>query len=150
MLDVHFFDRYFLPLLPFVLVVLFTFTPTPFSVKHKSVALGILMIMATFSVGATHDYLSWNRARWKALTYLTGQLAVSPNEINGGFEFNGWHRPVKERTYGQFKSWWWVDQENFLITFGPMDGFHEIGNSPFDTYLPPGTDSIYILKKNGQ
>ncbi len=148
MLDVHFFDRYFLPLLPFLLIL---FLPKKLTASSTKIllysSLSFLLIMSMFSIAATHDYLSWNRARWKALDHLTNELKISPNEINGGFEFNGWHRPVKEQTYGTFKSWWWVDQENYVITFGEMDGFKPIKSFQYNSYLPLINCEIFILQK---
>ena len=43
------------------------------------------------TIGATHDYLSWNRVRWQALHNLMQEPQISPNDIDGGFEFNGWY-----------------------------------------------------------
>ncbi len=148
MLDVHFFDRYFIPLLPFLLILLLPRPKLrPPTLSFKTGAFAALFFIAVFSVTATHDYLSWNRARWRALGHLTKEKNITPNEINGGFEFNGWHRPVKERTYGAFKSWWWVDKENYLVTFGKMDGFKVMETYPYSRFLPPGKDSIFILEK---
>ena len=157
MLDVHFFDRYFLPLFPFGIILLSSIN-TPnlggnFKVLPKfsrSIVLSTfaLLLLTTFSISATHDYISWNRARWKALDLLTNEMSKSPNQIDGGFEFNGWHRPVKERTFGAYKSWWWVDEDDYVISFGDLGGFHKMDTFLFNTYLPPATDTIFILKKN--
>ncbi len=149
MLDVHFFDRYFIPLLPFLIILILS-KPIPqlSALPMRIGAYIVLFIIAIFSVTATHDYLSWNSARWAALDHLTKEKNITPNEINGGFEFNGWHRPAKERTYGAFKSWWWVDKENYLVTFGKMGGFKKIETYPYYRFLPPGRDSIFILKKD--
>jgi 4-amino-4-deoxy-L-arabinose transferase-like glycosyltransferase len=150
MLDVHFFDRYFIPLFLFAMLLLF---PNGHSKKVNSglrgLGFGLLMFTAIFSISATHDHLSWNRARWQALDHLMATMKIPPNQIDGGFEFNGWYRPVKEINQGAFESWWWVDEENYLVAFGDMGGFDKVEGVPFRTYLPPSVDSVYILKKKG-
>ncbi len=150
LLDVHFFDRYFIPLFLFTTLLL---SPDPGFTGSTAGLTSVLvfsswLMMAGFSAGATHDHLSWNRARWKALDHLTNDLGISPNQIDGGFEFNGWHRPVKETNHGAFESWWWVDEENYLVTFGKLDGFEKIKGFSFQTLIPPARDSVFILQKN--
>ena len=53
--------------------------------------LGLVASYGLFSVASTDDYFAWNRARWQALTYLLDEVRVSPMEVCGGFEFNGWY-----------------------------------------------------------
>ena len=77
---------------------------------------------AWFAVSATHDYLAWNRARWAALADLTQRDHVDPSRIDGGFEFNALHyygrRPARSGL-----SWWWVQDDEYRVAFGPMDGY---------------------------
>lgn len=152
LLDTYFFDRYFMPLIPFGLVVLLmnrsSATKTKHSIFKISLSIISLILMATFSVTATHDYLSWNRARWVAIDYLTTEKNILPNRIDGGFEFNGWHKTKNEKNENSSKSWWWVEEDDYVVTFGEMNGFKKIKGFPFETYLPVGQDSVFILKKN--
>ena len=148
MLDTHFFDRYFIPLLPFTILLLLT---QQVNISRKWVAISFalftMVIMGVFSIAATHDYMSWNRARWEALDHLTHKAGISPNQIDGGFEFNGWHRPIPGRVYDTQKSWWWVDREDYVVSFGDLGGFRKIKAFSYPTYLPPKMDSLFILKK---
>ena len=156
LLDTHFFDRYYIPLFPFVLILLLSFFETGGENKtrkslfiKKSIVLTFFLLMAIFSITATHDYLSWNRARWKALDYLTKDQKVSPLKIDGGYEFNGWHRIRNEKNEGTSKSWWWVEEDEYAVTFGGLKGlgFRKIKAFPYETYLPLGVDSVFILRK---
>ncbi len=144
-LDAHFFDRYFFQMLPFLLVCLLTSEWIFLSKKRMWMAGLFIGIQALVSITVTHDYLAWNRARWQALNDLTEKQGISPHQIDGGFEFNGWHKPG-ERTYDQPKSWWWVDRDDYVVAFGEMDGFSKIKSYPFVRWLPPGIDSVCILK----
>ena len=108
-------------------------------------AVSALLLLAAFSITATHDYLSWNRARWQALDYLTEEKNIPPNRIDGGFEFNGWHKPGPKDN-GPWKSWWWVDRDDFVIAFGDLPNFTKENGFPFVRWLPPGMDSVFVLK----
>ena len=157
LLDVYFFDRYFIPLI--MMGVFFLLSAQPFLLSSanrkwpncfvKYAALSFFLLIAAFSVAATHDYLSWNRARWQALHFLTHEKSISPNQIDGGFEFNGWHKTKAERNENSPKSWWWVDEDDYVVTFGKMDGFEKMKGYPYQRFLPPGVDSVFILKNNG-
>lgn len=147
LLDVYFFDRYYLPLLPLLVLIALPGNPPTVSFRRKIVAGGLFLTLAVFSIGATHDYHSWNKARWKALDWLTGEQGISPNQIDGGFEFNGWHRVTTEMDYSGAKSWWWIDKDDYAVTFGDIQGYVKIKAYPFYRFLPPERDSIFILKR---
>lgn len=147
LLDIYFFDRYFFQMLPFLLVVVLSGRRFFLKKNRLQLALAALALLAIFSISATHDYLAWNRTRWLALDFLQKEKNVSPSRIDGGFEFNGWHKPG-ELDYHSAKSWWWVDRDDYAVTFGQLDGFSKEKGFPYLRWLPPGTDSIYILKRN--
>ena len=84
-------DRYVLALLP-----LWLLAPAPDNAGRRGgattwAAAGLaLALMAAFSVAATRDYFAWNRARWHLLEEALGPGQLAPDQIDGGFEFNGW------------------------------------------------------------
>ena len=145
LLEFYFLDRYYLVLLPFLLCALLQGQDIAFGKKSK-VAAGIcLMLLAGYAVTATHDYFAWNRARWHALDYLTQEKNITPHQIDGGFEFNGWHKPGPYEN-GPWKSWWWVDKDEYVVAFGDIRVFKKEKGFPFVRWLPPGVDSVYVLK----
>lgn len=145
MIDLHCFDRYFFQMLPFLLILLVP--EQPFFPKKIATAASVvtLTIMSATSIATTHDYLAWNRARWQALDYLTNEKNIAPNRIDGGFEFNGWHKPGP-RDPGDGKSWWWVDEDEYVVAFGDLGSFKNERGFPFQRWLPPGIDSVFVLK----
>jgi hypothetical protein len=90
-----FFDRYLLILIPLSMIFLLIFTkninPRRISIATLSLFLVMVLPSGILTIGATHDYLSWNRVRWQALHNLMQEPQISPNDIDGGFEFNGWY-----------------------------------------------------------
>ncbi|OGC23664.1 hypothetical protein A2291_04095 [candidate division WOR-1 bacterium RIFOXYB2_FULL_42_35] len=149
---VVFFDRYLIFLLPLLLMLMVITNSEP-SIQLKPIkiviAAGLIVIYGLFSLVATHDYLSWNRTRWQALRYLTQEKHISPCDIDGGFEFNGWfgYHPYY-RVY-EHKSWWWVYNDDYIVSFGPINGFKEVIRFAYKRYIPWGEGRILVLRKKG-
>lgn len=147
MLDVHCFDRYFIVMLPFLLPLLLPEGQQNPNPKKAWLAVATLLPMAIFSITATHDYLAWNRARWQALDFLTKEKNITPDRIDGGFEFNGWHRPTQQKEQPGPRSDWWVVDDEYVVAFGNMEGYKKMTGFPYTRWLPPGVDSVFVLKR---
>lgn len=147
-----FFDRYFLLLIPLMMMLIsFCSTNNTHQKVNKKVISLVLIMMVLyggFTIGATHDYLSWNRVRWQALENLMKEAQISPDKIDGGFEFNGWHLYNPKYQKSPQKSWWWVVQDDYIISFGSLPGFEEIKRYSFNKWLPFGVKNIFVLRKN--
>ncbi len=146
LLSYYFFDRYHILSLPLLMLVLTGLPASP--LRFPRMAGLLLFLMAAFSITATHDYLAWNRARWQLLEHLINQKGISPAEIDGGFEFNGWYdtgprNPI--RRYG--KGWWFVDEDAYAVSFGPLDCYEPYRAAPFPRWLPPGRDSVWVYQR---
>ena len=100
-----------------------------------------------FSVAAVHDYFAWNRARWTALNYLTDEMHVAPNRIDGGMEFNGWFLHDPNHKAKPDKSWWWVDDDEFVVSFGPSSGYRVLREYKFSRWIPVSGDIIQIIQR---
>lgn len=148
------FDRYLLPLYPLILILASLFIgknsdSNLIGRPSKALSFFLIGIFACYSVASTHDYLAWNRARWQALNELTSVYKVSPKMIDGGYEFNGWllaDRKYKQRSN---KSYWWVDQDAYVIASGPLQGYEEVARYPFRRWLMVEEKPILTLKKLG-
>lgn len=149
-------DRYVIPFLP-LLMILIT-SPAKSIPLHVHVnrlcsflVVALLLVYGIFSVAATHDYLSWNRSRWEALRYLTEDAHISSNNIDGGFEFNGWYEDDPAYRRKIEKNWWWLfrkfDYTDYVISFEPQIGFREIKRYPYKRWIPYGEGNIYILHR---
>jgi 4-amino-4-deoxy-L-arabinose transferase-like glycosyltransferase len=146
-----FFDRYLIFFLPLFIVALIlpAYKPSPPPGKTTLALVWILLaVFMFFTLASTHDYLSWNKARWRALDYLVIENNISPKNIDGGFEFNGWHNYGNtEYRWSENKSWWWVIRDDYLVAFGPVNRYTEIKSFPYRRWLPPGRASILVLRK---
>lgn len=147
------FDRYLLPL-PVLLISLIYLTRPLLASQPTAVPLrwpiyattGLLVVYLIFSIGAVHDYMSWNRVRWQALRGLMKQ-GIKPTQIDGGLEFNGWYLYNGAYEPTPDKSWWWVDQDTYVLGTSILPGYQSFQQHPVDTWFPWGIQTIFIGKK---
>ena len=143
----YFFDRYLIQLIiPIIIIIL----PVQIFKEQKKILvtlfLSVTVTLLIFSTCLTHDYFSWNKARWKGINYLINDKKIEPDKIDGGFEFNGWNYSEskhKEIPHG----WWFTNNDDFLITFGPVTNYNTIQKFPYIQYLPFKEKNIYVLQK---
>lgn len=50
-----------------------------------------LLASGIISVALMHDWLAWNSARWELGREAVLQRGIRPDEIEGGFEWDGWY-----------------------------------------------------------
>ena len=146
-----YYDRYLLPLLPSITaLILAPSQTTPLTTGRRYVltlTFSILLFLL-FSVAATKDYLTWNRVRWSALRSLLSEQALTPSDIDGGFEFNGWYLYDPKFYPDNGKSWWWVDNDDYIVSMGPIVGYNVFQKYSFQKWLPPGKGEIFVLRRN--
>ena len=145
-----FVDRYLTPLMVLISLALVSFRNKISFSKSKVVMASAICLMGSltfFSVTTTHDYLSWNRARWMALQSLTENENIPASHIDGGFEFNGLYLYSHNYQRDKSKSRWWVDDDTYMIAFGEIQGYETIRHYEFTHWMPPGKGKIVILKR---
>jgi hypothetical protein len=145
-----FFDRYLLPLLPMVGAAIITLSGRPASPRRPVVTMAILgwfVALSVFSMAGTRDYLMWNRIRWEALHDLTNN-GIPPSQIDGGYEFNGWRSYDPAYLPTPEKSWWWVQDDAYVVSFGAIEGYETLRSYPFTRWLPPQEESMLVLHRH--
>ena len=107
------------------------------NIKSSSLrfAFGIIIIFGLFTTLSTHDYFAWNRNRWELLNYTMDELHVKPESIDGGFEFNGWYCYDPLYIKSPAKTWWWVKDDSFVLTFGKINNYTVIKSTPYYSWL---------------
>ena len=136
-----YFDRYFLILLPLLMPIALLNTNPSKNRALIGAALAVIIIFGVFSVGATHDYFAWNRARWQAYGDLVGKHKVPVTSVHGGYECNGW------LAYTDKPNWETAIRAFYALAFGPIPGYREIARYPFHRWMPPGDGEILVLKR---
>jgi hypothetical protein len=147
-----FFDRYLLPIWPFFLALMSAAGAKRGEAKADSRIIAasgliLLILFGVFALGATHDYLLWNRVRWGALSELKRDFHVSAKQIDGGMEFNGWYLFSLSHQAPPGKSWWWVERDDYVIAFARMTGYDVWKRYPLKRWLPLGPRNILVLRR---
>jgi len=145
-IGVSFFDRYLiLPL--FLLLFLFSAIDSKemYSAKLNIIYPIVIVTFALFSVLGTKDYLSANRARWQALNELTNVKKISPESIDGGYEFNGWYNYGKTRN---LKNLFTLYKDDYLVALVPENGYHIIARYPYQRFIPYRKEDILVLERD--
>jgi hypothetical protein len=110
-------------------------------------AVFVLALTSAYAVTGTHDYMSWNRARWALLDALRSQ-GVQPAQIDGGEEFNGTYTYDPNYVDTPTKSFWWVVDDEYIVQFGDNPGYHTIASIDVDGWLPNFRTKLLTLKRN--
>jgi hypothetical protein len=146
-----FFDRYLLPFVPIALGLVSGPLASRAAALSRRALLGILAILflqTCISVAAAHDYFAWNRARASAADWLLTEQHAEISSIDGGFEWNGWHLYDREYRTSPDKSWWWVRDDQWVLSFGPIPGRREAHRVDFSRWLPPwGQGAVLVLAR---
>jgi hypothetical protein len=144
------FDRYALLYLPLLLVpASIELREHPPSRPAVVAALASILVYAAFSVGAVHDYMAWNRTRWQATRYVTNDVGVPAERLDGGFEFNGSYTYSEDYVRAPNKSPWWVKDDEYVIAFDVLPGYGVFRMYPVKSWLPTGIKRIYVLRRAG-
>ena len=145
--DLH--DRYVIPLCTLAVIWLCSTTGTS-SIRNISPRLALracapLLLMAIFSVAATRDFMEIRRTVEKANQFVVTDLKAKPCDFDGGFEFNGYHCYSPDHRVRDGHSWWWVNEENYVVTLGDLAGYRTVKMFPFSRILGPD-GNIHVLK----
>ncbi len=143
-----FYDRYIIQILPGILFLLLsTYQNKPIIRNNflQWVSVSLIILISLFTLYETHNYFSWNRCRWEAIDYMTQELKINPDKIDGGFEFNAWNFYDPNYKINNDKSWWWVQDDEYLLAFGVISGYNVFKSLSYNTFL--SSKKIYILKR---
>jgi Dolichyl-phosphate-mannose-protein mannosyltransferase len=146
-----FYDRYLIAFLPWLMLVLVANSQ---ALKHsdgsrvaKITGAVTLCLLSMFTIAATHDYLSANRARWVALNRLLNEYRVNPEDIDGGFEFNGFYLyNIPHAHHPEYCCNWFVTRD-YLVTYSPKPEYKVLEKIHVPQWLPWRRSEILIQAK---
>jgi len=145
------FDRYLVPAIPLLAVGILASVPrteqSRTNIAQRSAVIFSVIALAIFSICGTRDYFLWNRIRWMALRDLSLNQHVDAKEIDGGLEFNGLFLYNDSYVPRSMKSWWWVEQDNYVLSFQELLGYSIFKQYDYRGWLPPADRKILVLKK---
>ncbi len=139
------FDRYVLPL---SLLLILAIIPKVLNTSLKSVKITLIVIPLftfLFSVVETRDFFMFQKVRWQSAEFLHSK-GVKPNKMDGGFEYNGWYKPTESYPTDS-RSWWWVENDDYVITNRPLLGYEIYKTYKYQRWLPLQKEKFYILRR---
>lgn len=151
------FDRYLLlhiPLITWTIIAILDHihrkNPESFESNwHFSakIAAFLLVLSFLFGITGTNDSFEWNRVRFGAINELVDS-GISPNQIDGGAEYNSWMKtaPLQPLRMHE-KSWWYVDGDDYAIAFHEIPGYERLRPYEFSTYYGLKKDTIWVVRR---
>lgn len=141
------YDRYLVTIMPLAVLLcvqqLGAF-PRPKAWPVHAWARGFFVaLLATFSVCATHDYMSWNRTRWDALNNLMDS-GIASHRIAGGVEFDAWYHFSDSNP-----EWYKTATPEYQLVFTPLPNQQVIDTLHYSRWMP-GTGTMYLTKSPEQ
>ena len=118
----------------------------------KITLLIIILGFAFYSIINTYNYLEWNRVRWDL-----GNLLITKNvkveDIEGGYEMNGWNlynKYLGDKPTPLWAPWYVRDlspghQMKYIISFSPLGGYEVLDKKKVNTILS-NIDYLYLNK----
>lgn len=162
----YWFDRYLIFLLPLLMMGVSMSTARLREGEISYGAIGVAVVLLLFygvvTVAGTHDHLASNRVLWRALKDAMVDGKVKPNQIDGGFEFNGWYfgnnlktcNPAYKRNATRttvepidFKCLYDNENWRYRMSYIPEAGFIIEKQYHFRRWLPWRDQTLYVLRK---
>jgi hypothetical protein len=162
------FDRYLLPLLVVLLIVVMRLYQRKVAARLPALSVLSLVIVAAYSVAAMHDFYAMERARVTAANQLLA-AGVPRTAFYGGFEYDSWTQvdqwgyvrslrlnlpPGPQPTWTIatkpcgyiFARMFIAIQPRYALSFDQLacQGPSSFAPVKYRTWLPPRTGSIYI------
>lgn len=142
------FDRYFIPIIPCLLVAI----AAPLAARRASrvmlcAAALLLVPMAAYSVAATHDFMSMKRVQWRA--YSDVARHVRPEMIDGSWVLNGqasFGRYGKARNGDPTDVFGWYVRADYMVgTQTPPAGYETVAVYPVERWMTWGKSGHPVL-----
>lgn len=111
----------------------------------------LLVSLVCYSIAGNQEYLSSNRARWRAIEWLE-KTGVTSAATDGGYEYNVLRdMSLYNTTYRGAPPrdkwrWWSVKGETYLVSFSPVPGYETIHSEPYFSLLDLKRRNIEVLK----
>ena len=140
----NFFDRYLLPLLPFIICWIATFLHEAPD-KSRLIGWTLALSLLTWSGFGTTDYLAWTKSKWSLAEELRAR-GIPPNEVIAGYEPDGYFNfsniaynspPAHRYPPG---TPWWVEKMHLPISpkYIIVEKGASVSGTPWENYLPSG------------
>jgi hypothetical protein len=143
------YDRY---LIPVIVLTLIAMAPADGQRLGRGAAIAAAMLIAVqaaVSVAGTHDYLSWNRARWQAAADWAAS-GRSMDLFDAGREVNAWVSYDPKASLERARTVWMREGATARLAFTCEPGAAVIREYRYSTWLVPGGRSLCLMQIPGR
>ena len=141
------FDRYSIDTAWVLAPLLALLAATSVTTRRARILAGsMLVVLAFFAVAGTAEYLSWNRARWEAYTWLRAR-GVTLEQLDGGYEINSM-LALRAGRKDLGKPGVGVVDDRFILSFNDrVPGYRRIATFPYDRWLGLGSGAVRVQQR---
>lgn len=141
-----FYDRYLLLTFASVFLYLMHFVRLEKKLWFKGIYILPIVVMSYFAIAGTKDYLTWHRVKLEAFQHLRGEH-IDLKKIDAGFELNGWYNFQEGWESPDHLSFWWVNDDEYIISFGEIEGYEIYKKYEYWSFLKFQNNHIYVIKR---
>lgn len=149
-----FIDRYLLVLVPTGLFLAGQRESAPGRLPSFAAALA-LGVFAFASVCLDHDLFSMTAARWRLGQRAIARWKIDPWELEGGFNWDGWHTPdpkptaAAQRGYRPRLCVGWFPQISgeYALSFSEYEDAQVLDSERYTLWFPPQRSKMLLLKQ---
>jgi hypothetical protein len=136
---------------PLIIIGLYLLSNTGYMKVNRTFQFLIVFTLAFYiydSVSCIHDNMLKGRIRRDALNYLENDLQISPDKIDGGFEYNAWHFYKPDFQETNAKKWWYVYDDEYIVTNNINKEYILLKSYDVPRWQPSGfVCKVYIWKR---
>lgn len=104
----------------------------------------LLALMLFFSIGATQEYFSWNRARWAAFDRLRKE-GVRLEQMDGGYEINQYLLGGFDGPQGRGKAGMSVVDDEYILSFTRVKGYEPLFGVSYGGYFGLRRGTVWAM-----
>lgn len=147
-------DRYLLPLVPIVIVLLLWSLRG--SSLHLPTAWILTALIAAFSIIGTRDFFTFQEATWDMAAFAV-DAGVPITELDAGASWDGYYlydysieNDIEQQTLG---GPWWTElfgpatNSNYVVATRALPGYDVIAGKPYSSWLEDEPQTMYLLRE---
>ena len=141
------FDRYYIILFFIIMFMLVLIAPKSNSMLLKTPAIIFTFVLAVFTLTSNATFFNYKQSQLKAVKYLETNN-IPPEKVDAGFEYSGMKLYDTAYEYKEGNSWWWIKNDEYLISMGEQKEYKTIKQYTFKNILFNTENHIFIQRQN--
>jgi hypothetical protein len=139
------FTRYYLPFLPFLLILI-----NRFYSNYKPTTFSLILIITYIYIGFAFnlDTFNYSRLNDKIANFGINDLKIDSTKLDAGFEFSAhrfYNSSYKKR---DTLNWWFIQDDKYLIHWTKPNNYKVLQDFYFKRFMPPFYNQhVYLMER---